>query len=153
MAAADSTLLYSTYKTFLMIGSGTDTISYSKLCDIKDYPDLGGSPDLIDMTTLSNRSKIGVPGIQNNDALSFTINYNPTVYTTLKGYCDGNKYHFAVYFGGTESGSTVTPTGDDGKITFDAMADIFISGKGVNEGREMTLTLTPTTDFAFSAPT
>ena len=108
--------------------------------------------DLIDMTTLSNKSKIGVPGIQNNDALTFTINYNPTVYTTLKAYCDGKNYHFGVYFGGTESGATVTPTGDDGKITFDAMADIFISGKGVNEGREMTLTLTPTTDFAFSAP-
>lgn len=152
MAAASTDKLYSTYKTYLMQGTGSP-IAYSKLCDIKTYPDMGGSPDMIDMTTLSNRSKIGVPGIQNNDAMQFTLNYNPTVYSTLHALADGNAYHFAVYFGGTETNSVVTPTGDDGKFTFDAMLDVFVSGKGVNEGREMTLTLTPTTDIAFSAPT
>lgn len=155
MAAAPTDKLYSTYKTFLMQGTGSGTLTYAKLCDIKTYPDMGGSPDMIDMTTLSNRSKIGVPGIQNNDAMQFTLNYNPTVYSTLHALADGNAYHFAIYFGGSENVSTgvVTPTGDDGKFTFDAMLDVFVSGKGVNEGREMTLTLTPTTDIAFDAPT
>ena len=43
MAAPATTELYSTYKTYLMVGSGSPT-SYSKLCDIKSYPDLGGAP-------------------------------------------------------------------------------------------------------------
>ena len=151
MAAADTSQLYSTYKTYLMVGSGSPT-SYSKLCDIKSYPDLGGAPDLIDMTTLSNKSKIGVPGIQNNDAMTFEANYNPTVFGSVKAYADGKAYPFAVYFGASASGSTLTPDGSDGKFEFSAMLDVFVSGGSVNEGRGMTITLTPTTDFTFTAP-
>ena len=152
MAAADASKLYSTYKTFLMQGTGSGTLTYSKLADIKDYPDIGGAADFIDCSSLSNKMKVGVPGMQNSDAMTFTMNYNPTVYTTLKALCDGETYHFAIYFGGTESGGTVTPTGDDGKFTFDGIADIYVSGKGVNEAREMVFTITPTTEPVFSAP-
>ena len=152
MAAAATSQLYSIYKTFLMQGTGSGTLTYAKLCDIKDYPDIGGSPDMIDMTSLSNKNKVGIPGIQNNDAMAFTINYNPTVYQTLNALTDGNTYNFAIYFGGTESGGSVTPTGDDGKVTFSGQASLYISGKGVNEGREMVFTIVPSTDFDFSAP-
>jgi len=42
----------STYKTFLMHEqSGT----YEKLIDIKEFPDLGGAPEMIDVTTLSDK--------------------------------------------------------------------------------------------------
>ena len=148
MAAAATSELYSTYKTYLMVGSGSPT-SYSKLLDIKSYPDIGGAPDLIDMTTLSNKSKIGVPGIQNNDAMTFEANYNPTVYTSVKAYANGQAYPFAVYFGASGD----TPDGSDGKFTFNAMLDIYVTGGGVNEGRGMTVTLTPTSDFTFTAAT
>jgi len=30
-----------TFKTFLMKGTGTSTVTWAKLCDIKDFPDLG----------------------------------------------------------------------------------------------------------------
>ena len=36
--------LYSTYKTFLMQGTGTGTLTYAKVVDIKSYPDIGGAP-------------------------------------------------------------------------------------------------------------
>ena len=150
MAAPSTDKLYSTYKTYLMVGSGSGSITYSKLLDIKTYPDMGGQPDLIDCTTLSNKSKIGVPGIQNNDAMAFTANYNPTVLSTVQAYADGNAYDFAVYFGANASGE---PDGSDGVFKFKAMLDIFVSGKGVNESREMQVTLTPTTDIEFTAPT
>lgn len=145
--------LYSTYKTFLMQGTGTGTLTYSKVVDIKSYPDIGGAPDLIDMTTLSNKSKIGVPGIQNNDALTFDANYDPTDYTTLKTLADGTAKHFAIYFGGTESNGVVTPTGADGKFTFDGILDVYVAGGGVNEGRTMQISITPTTDFTFTSGT
>lgn len=44
MAAAAVTEIYSTYKTFLMQGTGTGTLTYTKVCDIKSYPDIGGTP-------------------------------------------------------------------------------------------------------------
>lgn len=144
--------IYSTYKTYLMHGTGTDSITYSKLVDIRDYPSLGGQPDLIDMTTLSHKSKIGVPGIQNNDAMTFTANYNPTNYSTLEALEDGSVHHFAVYFGGTESNGTVTPDGSDGKFTFDGLLSVWVEGAGVNEGRTMTVSITPTSEIKFTAP-
>lgn len=145
--------LYSTYKTFLMQGTGTGTLTYSKVVDIKNYPDIGGAPDLIDMTTLSNKSKIGVPGVQNNNAMTFDANYDPTDYQKLKALADGTAKHFAIYFGGTEENGVVTPTGADGKFTFDGILDVYVTGGGVNEGRSMQISITPTTDFAFTAGT
>lgn len=43
----------STYKVFLMKGttSGSST-TYEKLVDIKDFPDLGGAPEMLETTTL-----------------------------------------------------------------------------------------------------
>lgn len=105
------------------------------------------------MTTLSNKSKIGVPGIQNNDAMTFDANYDPTDYQTLKALADGTAKHFAIYFGGTESNGVVTPTGADGKFTFDGILDVYVAGGGVNEGRTMQISITPTTDFTFTAGT
>ena len=112
----------------------------------------GNILDLIDMTTLSNKSKIGVPGIQNNDAMTFDANYNPTVFASLQALADGTAKHWAVYFGASVSGTTVTPDGSDGKFTFDGILDVFVTGGGVNEGRSMTITITPTTDIDFTAP-
>lgn len=43
MAAADTNQLYSTYKTFLMQGTGSGTLTYSKVCDIKSYPRMLGA--------------------------------------------------------------------------------------------------------------
>ena len=38
----------STYKSYLMLGTTANTTTtYSKLVDIKDYPDLGGAPETI----------------------------------------------------------------------------------------------------------
>ena len=43
------------YKTFLM--HSTDGTAYTKLVDIKEFPDLGKAPDTIDITTLSDSMK------------------------------------------------------------------------------------------------
>ena len=43
MAAAAVTELYSTYKTFLMQGTGSSTLTYAKVCDIKSYPRILGA--------------------------------------------------------------------------------------------------------------
>ena len=42
----------STYQAFLMKGSGSGTVTYTKLVDIKSFGDLGGTPEQLETTTL-----------------------------------------------------------------------------------------------------
>ena len=46
----------STYKIFLM-HKASDADSYTKLVDIKDFPDLGGAPEMLETTTLADDAK------------------------------------------------------------------------------------------------
>ena len=131
----------STYKVFLMKKSGT---SYTKVVDIKDFPDLGGSPELLETTTLSDGIQTFIPGIQQLDSFDFTANYTKSDYTTIKSM-EGSTYTFAVWFGATVSGGVATPTGTDGKFEFDGQLSVFPVGGGVNEVVDMTITIAPST--------
>ena len=132
----------STYKVFLM--KSTDGSQYEKLIDIKDFPDLGGAPEMLETTTLSDSMQTYIPGIQSLDALEFSANYTKEDFDTLKEL-EGKELNFAVWFGGTVSGSTVTPTGADGKFEFKGQLSVFPVGGGVNEVVGMTITIAPST--------
>lgn len=130
----------STYKTFLMKkGSGS---TYEKLVDIKNFPDLGGEPDKIETTTLSDGARTYIPGIEDTDNLSFDANYTKTDFTTLKAL-KGTEQDLAIWFGGTESEGTVTPTGSDGKFEFKGYVDCYVKGGDVNSAVEMSVVVTP----------
>ena len=131
----------STYKVFLMQKSGT---SWSKLIDIKDFPDLGGTPEMIETTTLSDGMQTYIPGIQSLDGLEFTANYTKEDFDRLKAL-EEEEQSFAVWFGGTVNGSDVTPTGSDGKFEFNGKLSVFPSGGGVNEVVGMTISIAPST--------
>ena len=133
----------STYKTFLMKGSGSGTVTYQKLVDITDFPDLGGEPEMLDTTTLSDKMRTFILGIQNNDGMTFSANYDPTDYQAVKAI-EGSETPFAVWFGGTESGGVITPTGSEGKFSFTGMASVRVTGGAVNEVRGMSITIAPT---------
>jgi len=132
----------STYKVFLMKKSTGD--AYAKLVDIKDYPDLGGSPEMLETTTLSDKMQTFIEGIQQLDALEFTANYNKTDYETLKAL-EGTQTDFSVWFGATESQGVLTPSGSDGKFSFSGTLSVFVNGGGVNEVVDMTITIAPST--------
>lgn len=134
----------STYKIFLMKKS---TSTWEKLVDIKDFPDLGGSPEMLETTTLSDKMQTYIPGIQSLDALEFTSNYSLTDYKKLKGL-EGQDSEYAVWFGGTEAGDTVTPTGTDGKFKFNGQLSVFPVGSGTNEVVDMTITIAPSTPIS-----
>lgn len=134
----------STYKVFLMKGDGS---TYEKLVDIKDFPDLGGSPEMLETTTLSNGMQTYIPGIQSLEALEFTANYDKTDYATLSALKDKDT-KFAVWFGGTEEGGVVTPDGSEGKFEFSGKLSVFVAGGGVNEVVDMTITIAPSTAIA-----
>jgi len=140
----------STYKTFLMIQSTGTTPTWGKVADIIDFPNLGGEPELIDVTSLSDAMRHYVPGVQGNEGLAFTMNYSSAVYSTIKGY-KGTDRKYAVWFGGTVSGDTLTPTGSEGKFEFNGDIDVYVNGAGVNAATTMTATIAPSTDISFSA--
>lgn len=140
----------STYKTFLMKkGSGS---TYEKVIDIKDYPDLGGAPEMLETTTLSDKMQTNIPGIQQLDSLEFTANYTSEDYTTVKAL-EGTEADYAVWFGGTESGGVLTPTGSEGKFTFKGTPSVYVTGGGVNEVSEMKISFAASTPIEFASGT
>lgn len=138
----------STYKVFLMKKGATGD-TWSKLIDIKEFPDLGGEPEMLETTTLSDNMQTYIAGIQSLDGLSFSANYDVTDFKTLKAL-EGIKNSYAVWFGGTESAGVVTPTGSNGKFSFDGELSVYPVGGGVNEVVGMTITIAPSTPITFS---
>lgn len=134
----------STYKIFLM---QKNTSAWEKVVDIKEFPDLGGTPKMLETTTLSDKMQTYIPGIQSIDALEFTSNYTLADYKKLKAL-EGQDKEYAVWFGGTEAGDTVTPTGSDGKFKFNGQLSVFPVGGGVNEVVDMTITIAPSTPIS-----
>ena len=139
----------STYKVFLM-KKGTEPDTYEKLVDIKEFPDLGGEPEMLETTTLSDNMQTYIPGVQSLDALEFTANYTKEDFTKLKAL-EGQECEFAVWFGGTGEGGTLTPTGTDGKFEFTGQLSVFPVGGGVNEVVDMTVTIAPSTPITMAS--
>lgn len=137
----------STYKIFLMMKGDSD--AYEKLIDIKDFPDLGGAPEMLETTTLSDNMQTYIPGIQSLDALAFTANYTKDDFTKLKAL-EGVEKQFAVWFGGTETEGVLTPDGSDGKFEFKGQLSAFPVGGGVNEVVDMTVTIAPSTPITLA---
>ena len=108
---------------------------------------MGGTPEMLETTTLSDKMQTYIPGIQSLDALEFTSNYTLEEYKKLKAL-EGIDNEYAVWFGGTEAGDTVTPTGSDGKFKFNGQLSVFPVGGGVNEVVDMTITIAPSTPIS-----
>lgn len=136
----------STYKVFLMKKASS---TYEKLIDIKDFPDLGGAPEMLETTTLSDNMQTFIPGVQALDALAFTANYTKADFVKLKEL-EGVEHEYAVWFGGSESAGVVTPTGEDGKFEFKGQLSAFPVGGGVNEVVDMTVTIAPSTPITMA---
>lgn len=131
----------STYQTYLMHGTGTGSTTMSKLIDIVSFPNLGGDPETIDVTTLSDKMRVFILGIQSSEMMSFETNYDLTKYNELKAL-EGEEEQFAVWFGGDETG---TPDGSKGKFGFKGQLAVHVNGGGVNEAVKMTVSIAPTT--------
>lgn len=137
----------STHKTFLM--TKKDESSWSKLIDIKSFPDLGGSPEMLETTTLSDPAQTYIPGIQSSEALEFTANYTLADYKKIEAL-KGQELDLALWFGGTESPGSIgkeglTPTGSEGKHEFKGYVFAHTSGGGTNEVVGLAITIIPST--------
>ena len=127
----------STYGIYLMHKVSD---SYEKLIDIKDFPDLGGAPEMLETTTLSDAMQTYIEGIQSSDALEFTANYTKEDHTKLIAL-KGKKESYAVFFG---------DEGINGKFEFDGYLSARVNGGGVNEVVGMTVSIAPATEIKVS---
>lgn len=130
--AADLTQVQaeSTIGTFLF--QGTSAESLTKLCRIKDYPDLGGTPEMIDTTDLECTDETQVPGVKKAASMDFTANYNSDVYDAVaaRGNTPG---YYELRFGDT--------TGSNGIFKFSGQHTIFVVGSGTNAVRDMKISV------------
>lgn len=136
-----------TYLSFLMVkGTGS---TYTKVVDIKDYPDLLAPRENVETTTLTDAARTYIPGLQNVDgSMDFTANYDMAAITALEALQNEQK-EYAVWFGGTEvAGSDPTPSGDLGKFGGKGVLSYTVSGKGVNDVREIVVHITPSSPWA-----
>lgn len=133
----------STIDTFLLKKTGTgSSATYSILYPIKDYSDLGGAPESIDVTTLSDHVRHSVPGLQDTDNVEFTSNYDKADFQAGKEL-EGSEGTYAVAFGMASE----TSVGTEGVFEFSGYLTVTISGGGVNDAREMVTTINLTSDI------
>lgn len=126
---------YSTINTVLKT-STTSTGTYTQLCKIKSYPDLGGAPEQIETTDLEDTFQTFVEGVQSMEAMEFTCNYNPTDYDAVVAAIPaaGSELYYQLEFGAS---------GAAGKFKWSGTHSVRVTGGEVNAVREMVITVIP----------
>lgn len=145
---AASTTPTSTKWTFLM-HKASASADWAKLVDIKDYSDLGGEREMLETTTLTDDMQHFIPGIimLDNGSVQFNCNYILSEYQALKAL-EEDEHEYAVWLGGEkDANDDVVPNGDDGKFLITGLLSVRIVGKGVNEVREMQVSISPSKDI------
>lgn len=134
-----------TYASYLM--HSADGTTYSKLLDIKDYPDMIEPPENLDATTLSDPMRVYIPGIKDTGgSIEFTANYDPSDFAAVQAL-EGTEGYFAIWFGENNG----TPDGSKGKFSFKGYPYASKAGGAVNEVSDMKVGIIPTTEIAFAA--
>ena len=126
---------YSTIGTVLKTAT-TSGGTYTQLCKIKSYPDLGGAPETIETTDLEDTMQTFVAGVQSVDSMEFTCNYNPTDYSAVVSAIPnaGTDLYYQLEFG---------TNGANGKFQWSGTHAVRVTGGDVNAVREMVITVIP----------
>lgn len=114
---------------------GEDQHTLTKKIDIKNFPDLGGAPEMLETTTLSDEAQTFIPGIQSMDALEFTANYTKADYEAVLAD-EGKELYYALEFG--EDGS-------EGVFEWQGQHTVWVTGAEVNSVVEMVISIAPLT--------
>lgn len=153
----------SSYGTYLLVKGLTYTnrtwaaassdSTYTKLIDIKDFPDLGGEPETLETTTLSDKVQTNILGIQSMDTFQFTANYTLADYIKLKALetyiaTNGNATFELWFCPAGISATPVTTDCSDGQFQFKGDISSFVTGKGVNEVKEITISIAASTELS-----
>lgn len=114
---------------------GTSASSLSKVVDIKDFPDLGGAPEVLETTTLSDDIQTYIMGIQGSGMMEFTCNYTKEDFEAVMEDADTDLY-YALEFG---------DGGDEGIFEWQGQHTAWVVGAGVNAVTEFKIGIAPST--------
>ena len=114
---------------------GTSPESLDKKIDIKNFPDLGGAPEMLETTTLSDDTQTYILGIQSLDALEFTTNYTKEDYEAVLADA-GKDLYYALEFG---------QNGSEGVFEWQGQHTAWVTGGDVNGVVEMVISIAPST--------
>lgn len=121
----------STYGVTLKWGSTAGSLN--KEIDIKDFPDLGGAPEMLETTTLSDAAQTFILGIQSLSAMEFTVNYTKADFEKVEGDANTDLY-YAIEFG---------TSGSEGVFEWQGQHSVYVVGAGVNAVTEMKVVIAP----------
>lgn len=131
-------MAFSSYNSKLMIKKGGAT-SYTQVCSIKGIPQIGGEPEQIETTTLDDKIQTFIDGIQSQESMSMTDNYDLDKYKEIKAL-EGEEQDLSIWLGNDG-------LGEEGKFSGKGKLGVYVNSADVNAVVEMTIVLTPTTAF------
>lgn len=75
------------------LSAGATAENVTKMCPIKDIPEMIGAPELVEVTDLDDEQKRYILGVMENGLKEFTANYVKTTWTTLKATEKTDQYY------------------------------------------------------------
>lgn len=129
----------STYGVKLKVGATAETVE--QLVCIKDFPDIGGSPEQIETTTLCDAQQTFINGIKSMSIMEFTANYDSEDYDAVDAL-SGQQLYYELEFG--ENGS-------DGVFQWQGEHTVRVTGAGANSVIEMVISVAPSTEITKKA--
>jgi hypothetical protein len=117
-------------------GSGS---TYTDLTNLQEIPDIGGSADSVEVTTLADDAHMYINGLLDyGDSLDFTFLYEKTQFTTLSGLT------------GSQNWKVTLPGTGGATASFDAEPSVRLNGVGVNDAITYTLSLKPSSAITWA---
>ena len=119
--------------------ASSSSSSYTDLTNLQEIPDLGGSADSVEVTTLDDAAHMYINGLKDyGDSLDFTFLYVKAQFDTLNGLSGENDWK--VTLPGTGAGA----------CTFKGEPSVRLNGVGVNDALTYTLSIKPTTALTWA---
>lgn len=111
--------------------------SFVELTNLQEIPELGGTAEAIEITTLADAAHMYTDGILNyGDSLAFKFLYEKEQFTTLNG------------LEGTQGWKVALP--DGASCTFDGTCSVKLDGVGVNAALTYTLAVKPNSEMLWA---
>ena len=116
--------------------SSSSASAYTNLTNLQEIPDLGGSAESIEITTLADSAHMYMNGLLDyGDSLDFTFLYDPTQFAALQALTGSINWQVGL------------PDGTDGAIgttcTFTGTPSVKLTGAGINAAMTYTLSIKP----------
>lgn len=111
--------------------------SYTALTNLQEIPDLGGSTEAIEITTLADAAHMYTDGLKDyGDSIEFKFLYEETQFSTLNGLSGSIEWQVKLP--------------DQSTCSFSGTSSVKLDGVGVGAALTYTLAIKPNTEMAWA---